>query len=414
MSEEEGWMRILHINKFFFLNGGSEQYMLEVSRLLEERRHVVIPFAIHHPSNRESLWNKYFVSSVDFNARTNAASAIKTAGRILYSVEARKKLSAIIKDAKPDVAHIHNFYHQLSPSIFLELKKQGIPAVVTMHDYKLVCPAYLLRRGDQICEDCAGGRFWRASQHRCLKESLTKSLLATCESYLHHRLLNSYASVSMFIAPSRFLLEKLRAMGFERPMVNLPYFSRLEDVSSPDPPCDGSIIYFGRLSTEKGLVTLIDAVKDIPVTLKLIGTGPLELDLKEKCRQEGIKNVVFRGYQKKEELTAEVRSGLFCILPSEWYENLPMSILEAFALGKPVIGARIGGIPELVKDNVTGLTFEPRNVSDLRKKISFLLSNPDLTNHMGRQARKLVEEEFSAEIHYQRLLSVYQQAIAGR
>jgi glycosyltransferase involved in cell wall biosynthesis len=399
MTEEEGWMRILHINKFFFLNGGSEQYMLEVSRLFQERRHEVIPFAIHHPSNRESLWNKYFVSSIDFNVRTNAATAVKTAGRVLYSVEARKKLCAIIKDAKPDVAHIHNFYHQLSPSIFLELKKQGIPAVVTMHDYKLVCPAYLLRRGDQICEDCSGGRFWRASQHRCLKDSLTKSLLATCESYLHHRL---------------FLLEKLRAMGFEKPMVNLPYFCRLEDVSGPDPPYDGSIVYFGRLSTEKGLITLIDAVKDISVTLKLIGTGPLELDLKEKCQREGIKNVVFTGYQKKNELTAEVRSALFCILPSEWYENLPMSILEAFALGKPVIGARIGGIPELVKDNVTGLTFEPRNISDLRKKISFLLSNPDLTEHMGRQARKLVEEEFSAEVHYPRLLSVYQQAIAGR
>jgi glycosyltransferase involved in cell wall biosynthesis len=203
-------------------------------------------------------------------------------------------------------------------------------------------------------------------------------------------------------------------MGFERPMVNLPHFIRLEGVSLPDPPCDGSIVYFGRLSTEKGLVTLIDAVKDIPVTLKLIGTGPLELDLKEKCRREGIKNVVFTGYQKKNELAAEVRSALFSILPSEWYENLPMSILEAFALERPVIGARIGGIPELVKDNVTGLTFEPCNISDLRKKISYLLNNPDLANYMGRQARKLVEEEFSADVHYERLLSVYQQAIAGR
>ena len=282
-----------------------------------------------------------------------------------------------------------------------------------MHDYKLVCPAYLLRRGEQICEDCAGGRFWRASQHRCLKDSLTKSFLATCESYLHHRLLNSYASVSMFVAPSRFLLEKLRTMGFQGPMVNLPHFSRLEDVSRPHPPCDGSVVYFGRLSAEKGLVTLIDAVKNIPVTLKLIGTGPLEVELKEKCRREGIKNVVFTGYQKKEELAAELRSALFCILPSEWYENLPMSILEAFALGKPVIGARIGGIPELVKDHVTGLTFEPRNVNDLREKISFLLNNPDLAERMGRQARKMVEEEFSAEVHYQRLLAVYQQAIAG-
>jgi glycosyltransferase involved in cell wall biosynthesis len=216
----------------------------------------------------------------------------------------------------------------------------------------------------------------------------------------------------MFVAPSQFLMEKLRTMGFQGPMVHVPHFLRFEDVSQSHQPFDGSIVYFGRLSTEKGLLTLIDAVKNISVTLKLIGTGPLEFYLKEKCQREGIKNVVFTGYQKKEELTVELRSALFCILPSEWYENLPMSILEAFALGKPVIGARIGGIPELVKDHFTGLTFEPRNVADLREKISFLLNNPDLVERMGLQAKKMVEEEFSAEVHYKRLLALYQQAIA--
>jgi glycosyltransferase involved in cell wall biosynthesis len=233
----------------------------------------------------------------------------------------------------------------------------------------------------------------------------------TVEMYVHHRMLHIYDKMDTYISPSRFLQEKVREMGLRGEVVYLPNFV---DVEKFIPSYEGegeSIVYVGRLSHEKGIATLMDAVKDSRVTLKVIGDGPLKKELVSKVQEERIDNVVFLGYKTGRELHDEIRKSLFLVIPSEWYENNPRTVIEAFALGKPVIGARIGGIPELVKDWETGLTFTSGDARDLREKIEQLLDNPEKIPEMGRKARALVERELNPEIHYRSLLSIYERAI---
>jgi glycosyltransferase involved in cell wall biosynthesis len=208
------------------------------------------------------------------------------------------------------------------------------------------------------------------------------------------------------------LKNKLEEMGFTGDIVYLPNFIRLEEITPVYNWDERSIVYFGRLSNEKGLFDLIDAVKDIRgITLKIIGDGPLEGEIKSRIDIEGIDNVILLGYKRGEGLKNEIRKSMFVILPSTCFENNPMSIIEAFALGKPVIGSRIGGIPELVRDDVTGLSFEAGNPEDLRIKIRYLINNLGKAVEMGKNARLFVEKEFAAKNHYQGLIKIYNQVV---
>ena len=200
-------------------------------------------------------------------------------------------------------------------------------------------------------------------------------------------------------------------MGFRAEVVHLPNFVNIEDFVPSSMWKEQSLTYVGRLSREKGLCTLLAAAKGMNhVQVKIIGDGPAKKDLEETAMRDNLDNVFFAGYKYGEELKKEIRNSIACVLPSEWYENNPCSIIEAFALGKPVIGARIGGIPELVKDGETGVTFEPGDAADLRRKIEFLLKNPDLAIEMGKNARRFVEEHCNPENYYQKLMKIYQKA----
>jgi len=236
-------------------------------------------------------------------------------------------------------------------------------------------------------------------------------LINTVEMYLHHRIFDIYSKIDVFISPSKFLKSKVLEMGFNGNIVVLPNFVFLEEYVPEFNFKENSLCYVGRLSKEKGLFTLIKAFKGLNVTLKIIGTGPIEEDLKIKVKSFGLNNVKFLGYKLGEDLKNEIRNSMGVILPSEWYENNPRTVLEAFALGKPIIGARIGGIPELVRDGETGYTFEPGNADDLGDKILLFLKNFEKIADMGKNARKFVEENFNPEKHYQELIRIYQMAI---
>ena len=396
--------------------------MLSIKLVLEEHGHKSIFFAMQHPENLTCENSDYFVPYVDLSIVDGLKNKIKTAGRILYSFEAKRRLSKLLDEYKVDIIHIHNIYHHISPSILHEIRKRGIPVVMTLHDYKMVCASYSMLLGNKPCEACCGGKYYNAVVKKCVKKSRYKSILAAAEMYFHHNILNIYDIIDVFISPSLFLKNKLKEMGFKKDIVHLPNFINMQkfelgdNISNPDDK--KSIVYFGRLSHEKGLWTLLEASKLLKrdsigrrIEIKIIGDGPIRDELKESVRAEGIDNVRFLGYLQGKELYQEINKSFAAVLPTECYENNPVSVLESFALSKPVVGARIGGIPELVKDGETGLTFQPGNPDDLSKKILRMVSNPDKTAEMGRNARELVEREFNAEKYYEKLIDIYNRLI---
>jgi len=404
-------MKILLVNKFLYPKGGDTTVTLSTGKLLSEKGHKVIFWGMDHPLNPEYPYKDYFVSYIDFNKPMNFLQQFRTTLRILYSLEAKKKIEKLIERERPDIVHLNNFAHQISPSILDVFVKYKIPTVMTLHDYKLVCPSYSMLIDGKPCEKCRNGKYFWCFLKKCTKGSYVKSLLNVVEMYLHHKILHIYDKIDVFISPSMFLKKKLKEMGFKKEIAYLPYFINAKDYLPKYSFSKKIICYFGRLSKEKGLFTLIEAMEGTDAKLKIIGDGPIKKDLEEKARKENLENVSFLGYKSGNELKEEVRNSMAVVLPSEWYENYPRSIMEAFALGKPVIGTRIGGIPELVEDNETGLTFEPGNVEDLRDKIEDLINNPKKISEMGKNARKFIEKELNPERHYEELMKIYQLAM---
>lgn len=408
-----GKMNLLLVNKYFYVRGGADKVFFEEAALLASKGHKLGFFSMDHPRNAPSPYAGYFVSGVDYEERLGLWRAVREAGRILYSWEAKQNLRRLLERERFDLVHMHNIYHQISPSILDAIAEAGLPAVMTLHDYKMVCPTYNLLSKGRICERCSRGRYFHGFLRRCAKDSYSRSFVNMAEMYLHHRILGLYGKVALFIAPSRFLKDKVLAMGFPGEVRYVPNFINAAAYRPQFGGRERSLVFFGRLSKEKGLETLIQAMAGIPGTLKLIGEGPERPRLEALVHQERLDNVQFWGYCQADALFAEVKKSWFAVIPSEWYENNPLSVLEAFALGKPVVAARSGGIPELVRDFDTGLTFEPGNVGDLREKIRYLLQDSELIVQMGQNARRYVEKELNPERHYAELLKIYED-LTGR
>lgn len=407
-------MKILLVNKYFYPRGGSERAFFDTADLLQAEGHDVSFFSMAHPLNRESATSGFFVSPVDYDHPGSPARQAGAAVRLLYSTEARRKLSRLLDAVRPDLVHLHNIHHQISPSIIPLLKKRDLPVVMTLHDYKLVCPVYILARGGRPCEECAGGKFIRCFRHRCAKDSRGKSLLNTVEMYLHRTVFRLYERIDVFISPSRFLKQKMEEMGFSGRIVPLPNFlPAAESSSSDEVPGDG-ILYFGRLSPEKGLGTLLAAAENSGSSWKIAGDGPMKDALAAQIGRRSLTNVTLLGHLPREALIPQIRKSAFVVLPSVWYENQPYAVMEAFALGKPVLASRIGGIPELVRDGETGLLFEPGSARDLAEKAAVLLRSPSLVREMGRRARRLVETDFSPAGHYRKLRGIYESVMRGK
>ena len=420
-------MRVLQINKFYpfekiegkepsrpYSYGGSEAVVLSTSLLLKKYGHEVLFFSMNHPDGLQSEFSDYFIPYVDFGGNSFARN-LESAANIFYSGEARKMLGRLL-DAHPvDIAHLHNFHHQISPSILLELRKRKIPVVMSLHDYKLVCPSYNMLNHDRICELCKGGRFYNSFRTRCHKNSFSKSLIVTMESYLNHDILNSYKDIKCYICPSRFIMDKTQEMGLKGNFIHIPHFvdpSRFRAYSEKEKDVRSGV-YWGRLSVEKGVDTLLSAVTGSPVNMMIVGDGPLQGKVEGRINKEEIINVRLFPRLYGEDLISMVNSNAFSVLPSEWYEVFGLTIIESYAMGMPVIGARIGGIPELIKDGETGLLFEPGNADDLRSKIKDLISDPAKAIRMGRNGRTVVEQEHGPDLYYQRLMEVYNKAIGS-
>ncbi len=404
-------MNILLVNKFFYIKGGAETCFFNTADILKKNGHKVLFFSMNHPSNFKSEYNQYFIDNIDYFIPQSLGTKVKNSTKLLYSFEASKRLTNLLKNEKVDIAHLHNIYHQISPSILTVLKKFNIPTVLTLHDYKLVCASSQMLNKAQVCEKCKNGNYAQILKEQC-KGGFINSFLLTMEMLLHHKILNIYNKIDFFISPSKFLASKMKEMGFKKEIEHVP---NCIDTTLYTPDYnfqENSIVYFGRISIEKGINTLIEAVKDINVNLKIIGDGYEKIKLEEKIRKEKINNVFFLGYRKGQELQDEIKKSMFVVLPSEWYENNPYSIIEAFALGKPAIGSNIGGIPELIIDDLTGYTFTPGDSNSLKEKINILLNKKSLISRMGKNAREFVEKELNTEKYYLRLIEYYKKLLS--
>jgi glycosyltransferase involved in cell wall biosynthesis len=408
-------MKILMINKYLYPKGGDAICALRTGALLRQKGHKVVFWGMDHPDNIETEARDCFVSYTDYNRTVGLTDRLRMAANLLYSFEAKRKVEKLIKHEKPDIVHLHNFAHQISPSILHIFEGHHIPVVATLHDYKLVCASYLLLCNKEICQRCQGQRYYFCGLNKCIKHSYIKSMLGTFEMYFHHRLLQIYHLIDVFVSPSLFLKQTIEDMGFRGNMVYLP--NPVETLEW-QPRFDWdipSLVYFGRLSEEKGLRTLLEAVAgNYGLSVKLIGDGPLREELELLAGSRQLHNVRFLGYLSGAQFRKEIRDAMLVVLPSESPENNPLAVLEAFALGKPVLASRLGGIPELVKDGVTGMTFSARNVDDLRGKISQLSARPEILGFMGRNARALVESRFSPDKYYEGLMQVYRMALGCR
>jgi glycosyltransferase involved in cell wall biosynthesis len=408
-------MKVLIVNKYLYPKGGDAVCALFTGEQLQRRGHSVHYWGMSDPRNPQYPDSDLFIPIIDYYARVSSFTKAREAISILYNREAKKRFRKMLARVRPDIVHLHNFAHQISPSILHVLHSLGIPAVMTMHDYKLVCPVYKMLSQGELCERCRSRRYYHCVLRVCTMGSITKSLVNAMEMYIHHCILHIYENISRFLAPSAFLAEKVREMGFRGQIEHIPNALDTSLFRPEAKSLSKEFVCFGRLSGEKGVRTLIEAVlRSKDARLKIIGDGPLKAELEEKVRSSGCDRIHFLGYLSGETLYAEVRNSLAVVIPSEWYENCPMSVLESFALGKPVIGARIGGIPELVRDGVTGTTFTAGDASDLRNKMEAFLQNASEATRMGQAARALVEEEYNPGRYYDRLLTVYESVLSEK
>ncbi len=415
-------MKILLVNNFYYNRGGDCTYLFSLKKVLEKKGHKVIILSMHHPLNFESEYSKYFVGYINYVEeieKKNLFSGAKVLSRTVYSLEAKKNLERLIEKERPDIAHLQNIHHHITPSIFYPLKKHNIPIVWTLHDYTIICPNTSFFSQGKICEKCKKARYLWPPIIRCKKSSFLASTVAVIENAMH-RLMRVYDLVDVFIAPSKFLKNKFIEYGFEENKILCLNYPIDIDQGDNNIVPGNYYLYVGRISEEKGIKTLIDAAvkaseRGNTEKLKIVGDGSLKeamvsyADSKDKG-----KIIEFLGHKSRDEVIELIKSSRFVVVPSEWYENFPFSILEAFACEKPVIGSRIGGIPELVKDNETGLTFEMGDSDDLSSKIEYLGNHVDKAIEMGKNAGVFVKQELNAETHYQKLMEIYKKVIESR
>lgn len=399
--------RLLSLNTYNYRRGGSDVVFLEHDAMFRARGWDTAVMTMHHPKNEASPWSRFFADEIEFGHEYGMLDKLAMAGKVIYSGEAKHKIAALLDEFPADVAHAHCIYHHLSPSVLVELKQRGIPTVMTSHDLKLACPSYKMVNRTGICERCIGGNFLNVIRYRCVRDSLPVSALIALESGIH-KLFGLYRkNLDRVVAPSHFMRNKLIEWGWNpQQIVHIPNYVHVERFTPNYEPGD-YFVYFGRLQLDKGVATVVRAAIQAGVRLHMVGTGPDEIFVKQLA--DGYEDrVIFHGYQQGESLWAIVGQARAAILASEIYENAPMSVLEAYACGKPVIGARIGGIPEMVQEGETGALFESGNVEELAALLTRFSAIPDAqVSAMGEAAQDYVSNTFTAERYQREMLGLY-------
>jgi glycosyltransferase involved in cell wall biosynthesis len=407
-------MKILFCNKYNYPFSGTEVYLFELMDLLRSRGHEVALFSMVDSRGKPTPYDRHFVPHLDFK-KGGWLYRTKRALRAIYSSDARKRIRAMVEEFRPDVAHVRNIYHHLSPSILWELKAQGVPVLYHLNDFKLLCPSYNLVSQGATCEACKGGKFWRVVRSECYRGLGARAWLMA-EAYVHKWLGTYRKCVDLFLAPSQFVRDKFVEHGWDPSKFEvLPHFQSVPAASSGDEEEDASLLYFGRLSREKGVDDLLRAMKEVPnMRLTVAGDGPERTQLQGLTKELGLRNVEFVGQVRGTDLEGLVARSRFTVLPSHAYETLGKTILESNALGKPVVASDLGSRRELICHGKTGLLYPTGDVSSLAEAIESLGSNPELAKEMGREGRELVRQRYAPQWHYESLMKLYRRLAARK
>jgi glycosyltransferase involved in cell wall biosynthesis len=401
-------MKILLIHGVHFPAGGADKVYLSTGELLEKSGHEVIYFSFKNKRNIYSPQEKYFLEE---------PSKFRVVLNMFYNKQAAIKLEQLISDERPDIAHLHSFWGGLTPSICLVLRRFKIPIVHTVHDYNLICPVTTsIDSKGNICEACRGRFFYKCAFKRCFKGSFIKSSILALSLFFRIRFYNPVKLIDGFIFVSRFAynqhLKYMPGLG-ESSTIILYNFNTFAPIVKSEKHKKGFFLYLGRLSYEKGLLTLIKAfarLKDI--RLKIVGTGPQETLLKDLVQKLGAENIEFAGFKSGDELKSIIADASFNIIPSEWWENNPLSVIEAYSVGVPVIGAEIGGIPEIIVEGKTGFLFEMKNVDHLAKVITSANSlSTEEYKILSDNAIKFAEDKFGKDQYVNDLVDFYEKMI---
>jgi glycosyltransferase involved in cell wall biosynthesis len=406
-------MRVLYCNKYNYRFSGTEVYLFELMELMRSNGHEVALFSMADERGEPTPYDRHFVPHIDFKGQLSWPQKVRGAAHMIYSTEARRRIRAMIKEFQPDVAHIRSIYHHLSPSILWELRAQNIPVVYHLNDFKLLCPNYNFVAAGRACEMCKGGAFWQALRTRCYPGTAARATLVA-EAYVHRWFGTYRRCVDRFLAPSRFVRDKFVEHGWDAALFEvLPHFQNIHAMCEPSK--DGPILYFGRLSAEKGVDDLIRAMQQVPhIRLVIAGDGPQKNELERLAKGLKLTNVEFVGHLGPEERDRRIAQSRFTVLPSRAYETLGKTILESYSHARALIASDLGSRRELVRDGETGLLYRAGNVNQLADTIQLLAMNPELTEQMGRAGWELVLHEHRPELHYQKLMCLYDRLLAGK
>lgn len=411
-------MNILLINNCHYRRGGADVVYLNTGMLLENNGHNVAYFSTISKQNLPTEYSGYFVEDIDALKLNFIKQLLKMPVK-LYSTEAKKNLTRLLKSFRPDIVHIHLYKGGLTASILPVLKNFKIPVVLTLHDYSLLCPRNILVDGDgNLCERCVNGSTLNCIIHRCNRKNIFFSIVNYIEFKINNSFFRPEKYFDRIICVCKFNLTKhLSKTNIRHKLVHLYNFSYGLKQINPLNEKGDYYFFYGRLKKIKGILTLIDAWKEISnksLKLKIAGDGNLYDHIENRIKNESIQNIELLGYKSGNSLEELIRNASFIIVPSECYENNPMTIIEGYSYGKPVIASHIGGIPELIEEGKTGFTFEMGNVKSLKNLIdSASRITADEYRKMSLEARLFVEKYYSQEIHYEKLINIYQETING-
>ena len=409
-------MKVLLVNKYHYFRGGSETYYFGLAELLRKAGHEVIFFAMEDEHNLPCAQSEYFVSNVEFNGKLSALDQLKAAARMVYSLEAKRKFDKLLRNEKPDIIHINLFHRVLTASIVDVAKKHHIPIVFTMHDLNCICPNHTMLNHGKICEACLRGNYMNCVKCVCFKDSRLKCLMAAIESEYNKRS-GLYNKIDCFITPSEFYKNLLMKSGLtKKRIIHMKNFLPAETEYGIRGKRGDYVLFFGRLSYEKGILTLIEAMKHVKAPLLIAGTGPEEDAIRQKITVSGLSDrVTLLGFKSGTELWSYVMNAGCVVIPSEWYEASGYTACEAQAMGKPVVVTDAGGLPENIVNGETGIVCPMADVKKLAEAINCIMIIPDEGyERMARLAVNNAQVLFDASRYVQRVMDLYQGLVARR
>ncbi len=392
-------MKILLVHNTYQDQGGEDVVLRQERQLLRNAGHEVSEYLRHNSEIKQY----------------STARRFTLIGRTIWASDSHRDFTALLQSNRPDVVHVHNTFPLISPSIYWALRDQNIPVVQTLHNYRLFCPGANFYRDGKICEDCIDGKFWRGVKHGCYRNSRLETAPVAMMLMVHHARKTWAEMVDRYIVLTAFARSRFVKAGLPADKIVVK-----PNCVDPDPgqrTGEGSYaLCVGRVSQEKGVPTLLKAWRQLPrsFNLRIIGDGPARAQLQSEAAAYGLSNVTFLGQQPRERVVEAMKGAKFLIFPSELYENLPLTIIEAFACGVPVLASRLGAMQEIVEDGLTGLFFRPGDAEDLALTVSRAWQQPEYMHPLGERARIEYETRYTAEANCQRLLDIYQQVIDNR